>query len=186
MKEFFLKKAYKEKTLIGIRTNSLEWGEFIIGFIIKIEDSSFIINEMDEYGFYIGNTTIEIEDIIDIDFDDRYQRRLKFIHDHNSFFNINNRITIWKEGSKLVNHFKQLIEPKTIVTFYFNEEDYVIGFVLEYDKDQLIINNIGNEGDEDGISCHFIKNLMGLKYNGLEEQKIKLLYDNRALFYKVI
>jgi hypothetical protein len=183
MKESLLKSALKDKNLIGLRTSMLDWGESIIGFIVTLEDSSFIINEINEYGFYIGNTSIEIEDVIDINIDDRYQRRLKFIHDHVSTFNINNRITIWKEGSILLPHFKDLIEGKTIVTLYFNEYDYVTGAILESDDSQIMIKNIGREGDEDGTSCHYIDTLIGLRYNSLEEQKIKLLYENRSLFY---
>jgi hypothetical protein len=183
MKRSLLESAFKEKTLIGIRTNAQDWGESIIGFIVKLEDSFFTINEIDEYGAYIGNTTIEIENIINIDINDRYQKRLKLIHDHVSTFNVNNRITVWKESSTLIHYFKDLMESVTIVTFYFNEDDYVTGVILKYDENQIMINNIGSEGDEDGISCHYINHLMGLRYNSLEEQKIKLLYDNRVLFY---
>jgi hypothetical protein len=88
------------------------------------------------------------------------------------------------EEDKLAPYFNDLIENKTIATFYFNEDDYATGVVLKYDEAQIMINNIGSEGDEDGISCHYIDRLIGLRYNGLEEQKIKLLYENRAFFYK--
>ena len=184
MQQSFLKKALKDKSLIGIRTHSQDWGESIIGFIVKMDETSFLINEIDEYGSYIGTTSIEIEDVINIDVDDRYQKRLTFIHDNVLTFNINNRITVWKEGQMLIPYFNDLIENKTITTFYFNEDDYATGVVLKYDEAQIMINNIGSEGDEDGISCHYIDRLIGLRYNGLEEQKIKLLYENRALFYK--
>jgi hypothetical protein len=184
MKKSLLESALNEKSLIGIRTNSEDWGESIIGFIIGLDDSYFTINEIDEYGFYIGSTIKEIESIVNIDIDDRYIKRLKFIHDHVSTFNINSRKTIWKEGSSLIPHFKNLIESKTIVTFYFNEEDYVTGTILKFDEDYVLINNIGREGDEDGISCQHINKLIGLRYNSLKEQKIKLLYENRSSFYK--
>jgi len=46
-----------------------------------------------------------------------------------------------------------------------------------------MINNIGREGDDDGTSYYPIDKLIGLKYDGLEEQKIKLLYENRSKFY---
>src|SRR5258708_32647094 len=104
MKKSLLESALKEKSLIGIRTNSQDWGESIIGFIIDLEDSYFTINEIDEDGFFIGNSTIEIENIINIDVDDRYIKRLKFIHDQ--ALNPNSRITIWKQGAAITPHFK--------------------------------------------------------------------------------
>lgn len=183
MKKEILEKAIKEKTLVGIRTNMLEWGESIIGFIVDLGESFFTINEIDENGFLIGNTQISIDDVINIDINDRYQRRMMFIYNNNSAFNINERVTIWKEGEELMPHIKILIEDKIIATLYLNENDYVTGFVLKYNKTYVIIQNIGNEGDEDGTSYYPIDKLIGMRYNGIEEQKIKLLYENRTSFY---
>ena len=181
MKRSLLECALKEKSLIGIRMNSQDWGESIIGFIVDLEDSFFTINEIDEYGFHIGNTTVEIENIIDINTDDRYIRRLKFIHEH--VLDPNNRTTIWKENTAIIPHFKKLFENNLITTFWFNEDDYVTGILLKFDEDDILIKNIGREGDIDGTSCHYINKLIGIQYNGLEEQKIKLLYENRSSFY---
>ena len=178
-----LENAIKEKSLIGIRTKSLDWGESIIGFIIQFGGSYFTINEIDEYGFLIGKTQIAIEDVINIDVDDRYQKRLTYIYNNNSTFKINERITIWKEGEELIPNIKALIENKIVATFYLIEDDYVIGFALKYDKTYVMIKNIGSEGDEDGTSYYPIDKFIGLRYNSIEEQKIKLLYENRTSFY---
>lgn len=75
----FLKKAFDEKTLIGIRTKKLEWGQTIIGYIIDLNATCFIINELDEYGMFIGKTLIMISDVLHIEYNDRYQKRLEFI-----------------------------------------------------------------------------------------------------------
>jgi len=183
LKKSLLESAIKEKSLIGIRTNSLEWGESIIGFVVELDESYFTLNEIDEYGFLIGKTQIAIEDVINIEIDDRYQRRLMYIYNNSSTFNMNERITIWKEGKELIPHIKTLIEYKKIATYYLNEDDYVIGFALKYDKTYVMIKNIGSEGDEDGTSYYPIDKFVGLRYNGIEEQKIKLLYENRTSFY---
>jgi hypothetical protein len=178
-----LENAIKENTLIGIRTNSLDWGELIIGFIVKLEESYFTINEIDEYGLFIGNTIIAIEDVINIEINDRYQKRLKFIFDNSSTLKPNNRITIWKEALDLIPHINYLIENGKITTLYYDEDDYVTGVILKFDEDYLKIKNIGREGDEDGMSYYPIDKLIGLRYDGIEEQKIQLLYENRTTFY---
>jgi len=85
-----------------IRTTSLELVESIIGFIVEIEELFFTINEIDENGFLIGNTQIAIDDVINIDIDDRYQKRLMFIYNNNSKFNANERFTVWKKGDELI------------------------------------------------------------------------------------
>jgi pimeloyl-CoA synthetase len=181
--ENFLKKVIQDKSLIGIRTKELEWGQTIIGYIIDLNETYFTINEIDEYGTLIGNTIIEIDDVLHIEHNDRYQRRLQMIFDNRLIFNSNNRVTIWKEGKKLTSHLKILKEKNILSTFFLNENDYVIGFLLDFTEDHLFINNIGDEGDEDGVSCYCIEDFIGLRYNSLFEQKTKLLYENRNVFY---
>jgi len=185
MKKTLLENALKDKSLIGVRTSSLDWGESIIGFVTTLEESFFTINEIDEYGAFIGKTTMAIGDVINVEINDRYQKRLKFIHDNNSILKPNNRITIWKEGAELISYFKALIEDEKITTLYFDEDDYVIGVIIKYDEDCIMLKNISIEGDEDGTSCYHISKLIGLRYDGIEEQKIKLLYENRLKFYEI-
>lgn len=179
-----LQQALKEKTLIGVRTSLEDWDEVIIGFLVHLDESFLTINEIDENGYLSGNTIIKIDSIISLDYNDRYQKRLKCIYEKHSTFKPNEQITIWKEGSELIIHFKNLIESKKIATFYFDEENYVLGTLIKYDQEFIQIKNIGREGDEDGISCLHIDKLIGIKYDGIEEQKIKTLYENRALFYE--
>jgi hypothetical protein len=184
MKRALLENAYNNKILVGTRTNSQEWDESIIGFITHLEDVFFTINEIDEYGMLIGNTVIAFDDVINVEIKDRYQKRLKFVYDHNSKLKPNKRITIWKDGKELLPHIKLLIKDKKIATLYFNEVDFVTGFILENDEDYVLIKNVGNEGDEDGTSLHQIERLVGLRYDSLEEQKINMLFQNRQTFYK--
>jgi len=99
-------------------------------------------------------------------------------------FNPNNRVTIWKVGKKLEPYFKILKEENILSTFFLNEDDYIIGFLLDFTEHYISIKNIGDEGDDDGVSCYRVENFIGLRYNGLSEQKTKLLYENREVFYK--
>lgn len=180
----FLKKALDEKTLIGIRTKKLEWGQTIIGYIVDLDATCFIINEVDEYGILIGKTLIMISDILHIECNDRYQKRLQFISEKGSIFDRNSRVTIWKEGKSLLSDLKALQGSDKICTFFLNEDDYIIGFLIDITDDQILIRGIGDEGDDDGISCYYIENFIGLRYDSLVEQRIKLLFENQAVFYK--
>ena len=179
-----LRNAVEDKSLIGIRTKDLEWGQTIIGYIINLDGDSFTINEIDEYGALIGKTIIEIVDVLHVETNDRYQRRLKLIFENRLMFNPNNRVTIWKVGKKLEPYFKILKEENILSTFFLNEDDYIIGFLLDFTENYISIKNIGDEGDDDGVSCYRVENFIGLRYNGLSEQKTKLLYENREVFYK--
>jgi hypothetical protein len=183
MKKILTEEAIKEKHLIGIRTKSINWNESIVGFIVKVTDLDITINEIDKYGAMIGQTIINLDDILNIDVNDRYLKRLKFIYDNKSIFDYNNRITIWKNNNELFSYIKKLIKEEIITTFFLEDDEYVIGIPIEVNKEYIKIKCVGDEGDDDGISYYLINNLIGLRYNSIEEQRIKILYDNRHSFY---
>lgn len=178
-----LNKAVDEKSLIGIRTNKLDWGQTIIGYIVELNESDFTINEIDEYGMLIGNTVIQMTDVLHLEYDDRYQKRLQFTYENSETFNPNSCVTIWKEGKELMPHLNMLKETDKLFTFFLNEDDYVIGFLQDITEDQILIRNIGKEGDDDGVSCYYIEKFIGIRFDSLSEQKINLLYKNKSVFY---
>jgi hypothetical protein len=182
MIHLILENALVEQSLIGIRTPDQDWDESIIGFVVLKDELSIVLKEIDEYGKLIGNTSIEIDQIINVDLKDRYQTRLAYIYKNEGLLNADHRVSIWKPGALLSKHLAELLESKEITTFYFDDDNYVIGVILEYDETYLKINNIGSDGLEDGMSLHLISDLSGLRFNGLEEQKIKLLLNNPKLF----
>jgi len=183
MKKRVLKKAYQDETLIGIRTINIDWDESIIGFITIINENSITINEIDKNGYFIGKTEIEINDIVNIDIDDRYQKRLLFIHKNLELIDKNKGITIWKEGIKIIPNIKDLIQNKKITTLFFDEDNYITGYLKKISDSYVMIEAIGSEGDADGFSYYPINKIIGLRYDGIEEQKIKLLNENYKLFY---
>lgn len=170
-----LNKSIEEKSIIGIRTKNLEWGEVIIGFVVNIEEKYLTINEIDEFGCEIGSTIIELDNILHVEYKDKYQKQLQFTFHNKHYFNIDKRVTIWKNGVELIPYFKEIEEKKILCTLFLNEEDFIYGFLLNYSKTNLLISNIGDDGYEDGMSCYYIDDIIGLRYNSLTEQKIMLL-----------
>jgi hypothetical protein len=179
-----LENARKKNTLIGIRTDREDWDESLIGFVTNLDESSVTINELDKDGALTGSTNILLTDIVSLDFDDRYQRRLKLIHDSCSLLEANRQVTIWRTGEQLFNQLDILIRNGNISTLYFQGGHYVLGEVKAFDSTYILIHNVGVEGDDDGESCHLVENLIGIKYSGIDEQKVGILYNNKAILYK--
>lgn len=177
-----LARSLKDKFLIGVRTTTLEWDEVIIGFIESIDDSYFTLKEIDEYGKFIGNTILSFDDIVHLEYSDRYQRRLNFIYENGMNLNPDNRTTIWKKQDALLPYFELTKKRQNIVTLYLDEDNYSTGKIIDYDEESIFIHMIGSDGNEDGFSCYRIENIIGLRYDGIEEQKIELLYKNRDKF----
>ncbi|WP_395065394.1 hypothetical protein [Flavobacterium sp.] len=111
-------------------------------------------------------------------YDDKYQIKLECLnklskdllyHEH--------QLTILKRGNELVYFFPELIAEKYVVQFYFNDNHHETGILQNYDEKFILCKNVGNNGDYEGFSCFMIENLTGIKYKGIEQHKIKLMFD---------
>lgn len=179
----FIKKAFNTKSLIGVRTIELSWGERIIGFVSELFDDQFIVDEIDEYGEFTNNTIIPYCNIVNLDFEDRYQKRLLLLVNNRSYFNAENPIIINQIDSSIEYHFNQLIEQNILSTFFLDEEDYVTGILLKFDDTNVMIQSIGSEGDDDGLSIYPRKKIVSMRSNSKEELRISILYKLRLDFY---
>jgi hypothetical protein len=113
-----LTEALKQKKIISITTKDIEWDQSVIGYITEINDSYFTINEIDEYGTFIGNMIYEINNVLCVQVDDWYLRNMQIIHGNVSMFNPNLRVSVYKKGKELITHFKYLKKNKKITTFF--------------------------------------------------------------------
>jgi hypothetical protein len=177
-----IENALKNKQLIGVNTIDLEWDESIIGFIIKIDETSFDIHEIDEYGRLIGCTSLRFESIVKLEYGDRYQNRLAFLHENATSFDPNFRNTYWLESESLCERLNNAKLEKSIVTLFFDDNEYATGFIESVNENITMFKNVGSEGDEDGYSCFKTDNILGFRVNDLNEQRIKLLFENRSSF----
>jgi len=172
-----LKNAYEQKKLVDINIYESENDDPIIGYVTAINDDFFTVNEIDKFGNYNGCTIYSVNKIKNISMDNWYIRNLKIIIDNHFNLNQDMRVTIWKSGNELIPHFQCLKEQQDIVMLFFDNEDFEIGILMDFDSDTITLKNIGQDGYELGITHYPINNICGLKYNGLGEQKTKLLYN---------
>lgn len=176
-----LNQASLNLKMIGIRTSYEDWNEVLIGYVQEINESSLTIEEIDKQGLSIGFLTINLDAIINLDYDDKYQRKLEFLNKLSHLSYENKQLTILKRGEELISYFQELINEKYVTQFYFEDNHYEIGILQKYDDKYILCLNIGNNGENEGLSCFAIENLTGIKYKGIEQHKIKLLYDKFGL-----
>lgn len=172
--------AFKQNELIGIRTYDMEYDEAIIGYVLQISDEFFSIRELNENIIWTGKRIIYFDEVMEVFFKDIYQEGLKILLDKMDTIKTDLQISVKARGKRLSTHLNQLLNKNEITTFYFIDEHYTTGILEKMDDNYLYIRNIGSGGNEDGWSCCRIKDLTGFRHNGVEEQRIKILYD----FYK--
>jgi len=172
-----LKTAFEQKKLVDINIYELEDEDSIIGYITEINDKSFKIKEIDKFGYFDGNTIYSVDKIKNISLNNWYLNGLQIIINNVNKLNQDNRVSIHKNGKELISHFKNLKEKEIMTMLFFKKDDYELGIILDFDENYLLFKDIGQDGIELGITCYCIDDIIGLRYNGLGEQKTKLLYD---------
>lgn len=175
-----LKEKIAEKSLIGIRTINQEWDEVIIGFPKLLHGDNILIDEIDKYGESLGQTTIKIAEILSIEYDDPYQKRLKSIVESAVSFNDKLKVTIWNKKDDLMIIMNELIRSGDITTLFFDEDFFVTGKIIDFSNDFVKINNISSSGENEGFSVHLSEKLIGIRYNGKEELKINFFLVNNG------
>jgi hypothetical protein len=86
-------------------------------------------------------------------------------------------VTIWSKAKELKIVVLELIEKDIIATLFFDEDFFITGKILEFQDNYIFVNNITSSGEDDGYSIHLIDKLIGIRYNGKEELKIRYLLE---------
>jgi hypothetical protein len=167
--------ACEQEKLVDINIYETE-EESITGYITNISDKHFTIKEIDKFGCSDGTTVYAIDKIKNISLDNWYLRNLLIIIKNNSKLNHKSRITIHKKGKELLPYFSSLKENMEIIMLFFEEDNYELGIILDYDENFILFKDIGQDGYELGITCYRTDDLIGLKSRGMGEQKTGLLY----------
>ena len=169
--------AYKHKKLADINIYGEE--DSIIGYITNIDEEHFTIEEIDKYGNTDGSTTYAITKIANLSLDNWYLDSLQIIIHNRDKLKEEKRITIYKEGKELLSEIEYLKVNEIMVILFFEEDQYELGFVLDYDENFIQLKDVGQDGCVLGITCYQLNEVVGLRYHGLGEQKTRILYDTK-------
>lgn len=172
-----LEEAYKNKKIISLTPRDFKWDDSILGYVTEINGDKVIINEIDEYGKSIGNIIFKINDISYLETNNMETRKRQFVYDNIKDFKPELRISIWQWGKELVSSLKELKKNGKISELFFGDDNSVRGIVLDVDNQFCLIQNISEEGDKIEITCYRIKNIIGLEYDDIDTQIVKLLYE---------
>lgn len=167
--------AYKHKKIADINVYGEE--DSIIGYVTNIDEEHFTVEEVDKFGNTNGSTTYAIAKIANLSLDNWYLRSLQIIICNRDKLNEEKRITIHKDGKKLLSEIEYLKVNEIIVMLFFEEDQYELGFILDYDENFILLKDVGQDGCVLGITCYQLNEVVGLRYNGLGEQKTRMLYD---------
>lgn len=168
--------AYKNKKLIGIYTDSNNPDSFFVGYILHVDELSYILYEVSPYGKFDGYSSNLIEDIIKLEEDSIY---LNNINKLISYYNIEVNDIIIDKSRPIIFGFLEFIKStkKICSVLSYNSDIYdIVGFVKKYNNESIEILQIDSDSNVDGVVQINLDNIEKIVCSSNEEKKLEILY----------
>ena len=170
-----IEKSFKQRKLICVCINKIEWNKRIIGYVRNIHKTEkFEIEIIDEFGQFKNFRTVLFSSVKSLEIDGIYNDNLEKLNKKG--FKKDSSIAKYFPSKKydLNKKLSELKEAKTLCTFFFDTE-FSIGMVEKITQDELIISNIAYDGTNDGTSLFNIRFLTKIRYGSNLERRITFL-----------
>lgn len=176
-----LKKSKNEQKIIRIWF----YGEvemFYTGYVKNVNEELFSLQYFTKFGKPDGVLIERIENIESIDFDNDYSNTIEYLIKHHN--EIDNEPQIDLEITDEDNWQFEILDSQLglkdrIITIQINGEKFYSGIIEWIDEGHLILNKIGEEGQDEGKSIFIIDDINTIQINNLESRKRLMLYKWR-------
>lgn len=169
--------AYKNKKLIGIYTDSNNPDSFSVGYILNVDELSYILYEISPYGKFDGYSCNLIEDIIKLEEDSIYLNNIKKLI---SYYNIEINYISIDESSAIIFGFLEFIQSTkkicSILSCNSNVFD-IVGFVKRINQNSVEISLVNENSEKDGLVEINLDSIEKIVFNSNDEVKLEILYN---------
>ena len=134
--------------LVSIYCSNADDG-FVVGFILAVSDGYVLIKEVDSYGKFDGYTLIRIEDIYQIHYSGKYEKKLEKLYDLEDYSNILSPGLLNPLVDSIL-HFAH--DNHYIISVLSEGGDTISGFIDSFSAVSLTIDCIDEFGQKNGTT----------------------------------
>ncbi len=168
--------AYKNKKLIAIYSDSINPDLFSVGYVLYVDEVSYILYEFSPYGKFDGYSCNLIEDIIKIEEDSMYLNNIKRLI---TYYGFELKNIVIDESKPILFAFLEFIKlSNNICSFLCSNSDIFnpVGFIKKISKRNIEILQIDENGRIDGLVNINLDNIERIVCNSNAEEKLEILY----------
>lgn len=165
----------EEGEIISLYSNE-DFEQFCVGYILKINRNYILMQHISPNGKYDGYIFKKTSDIYRVGYDESYTKKVKKLYDQEC---CKHEDIIIDSEDILVSFLKKASERRWIVALELNQSGLydVQGFVLEVDEENIVIQEISDDGKYDGITCLDLQCVTSGEGDTEDGQSIKLLAE---------
>lgn len=169
-----------DKCVVSVFTDRDDKSKCSVGFIMGHDDLGVLLQCIDLNGEDDGLAWRFKNDIYRIDIEGNYETRLKKL-----FYLKKQKIRkdlIDFSGTDLFNEILKyaMVNKKVIELLIdnYNRENLIVGLVKSFDENTLTINNLNDNGEDDGLSIVNLDEVINVNIDSKDGRDIMLLKNN--------
>ena len=173
-----LQKSKDERKIIGIRIYDND-DFFYSGYVQDFNDEIVRIKHFTEYGKDDGIVFERIENIENIEYDEDYYESLQYLVEINEKLEKSN-INGFKYtfvGNWQFDILKMFVGKEIVVVIENYKKEKILGIVNRVTEHELVLNTIGNLGQDEGFSFYRLKDISSIQPDDLECRKRLFLHQ---------
>lgn len=168
--------AYKNKMLVGLYTNYRNPNLFSVGYIVYVDEKSYILYEISPYGKFNGYSCELIENIVKIEKNSKYLNNIEKLI---NYYNFKIDTIIIDEKKPLIFEFLEIIKSSNRICsiLTYNSEIFdIVGFIKTFDEKVIEILQIDENANDDGLIMVDLDNVDKIVCCSDDEIKLENLY----------
>jgi len=176
-----LEKSKQNKELLSFSVYG-EDEKFWCGYVVDYSEDFVAIQHFTKFGKKDGIIVHPVEHFERIDFHDDYVKAMECVVDYSDQIYKPHKIDL--SFSQSENFYRsvinQLIGNKdVIVSFEISNNDYYSGYVTEVSEIDFIINCVGKEGEDLGMSLFKIEDITSIHMDDVDNRRRNILFKWR-------
>lgn len=176
--ENIIERSILKKEIIGFRTYD-DSEKFWCGYVLNYNEYFIQIQHISKLGFYDGIFVERIGNIESIE-RDNYCNAIQFLVGKNQE-TYNQRKYMLPEGDEWQYEFLEVNNLRGSFLSFGVNGGVITGFLRDYDGENILFNNVGNTGEDNGLSYSKLSDIRLIQIDDLENKKREDLYNWRKL-----
>ncbi|MBJ6109299.1 hypothetical protein JAO73_09765 [Hymenobacter sp. BT523] len=183
MSELFIemfKRAQQEKRLLGVRTTQSE-GRFSVGYVINFSDELMMMRVINRDGMQTGIQSFNLEEIFQLDFDDRYIRNIELKEDNldKVYAGIKSPAFMEQEYLTIPLLLSRAMEAGQLVYLTSQVGADLYGYIRQFTEQELLLECYTEYGEPDGLTVLRVENIRSFVWSDEDTRMIELHLKRR-------
>ncbi|GAA3927029.1 hypothetical protein [Hymenobacter algoricola] len=170
-----LKRAQSEKRLLGVRTSQAE-GRFSVGYVISYSDELLMLRVINRDGMQTGIQSFNMQDIFQLDFDDRYIRNIELKENNldKVYAGLKSPAFMEQEYLTVPLLLSRALQARQLVYLTSQVGPDLYGYVRQATEEELLLECYTEFGEPDGTTAIRVDNIRSFIWSDEDTRMIEL------------